>query len=155
MSSRRLENVFSVTIFRLEDVLKTFWRHVLKTSSRRLEDQQMFAGMPLVCSFHYILLQSSDVLKTSWRYILKTSSRRLGGKKNVYCGYLYLTNLNVYLTNLYFTNLYLTKLRRIQNVLLGTLFIFALFWNTSSISILRIKISEIGECASKAIKTKF
>ena len=33
MSSRRLEEVFSVTIFRLR-----------KTSSRRLEDQQMFAG---------------------------------------------------------------------------------------------------------------
>ena len=27
-----------------EDVLKTSSRHVLKTSSRRLEDQQMFAG---------------------------------------------------------------------------------------------------------------
>ena len=35
---------------------------------------------------------------------LKTSSRRLGGKQNFYWWYLYLTNLNVYLTNLYFTN---------------------------------------------------
>ena len=31
--------------FYAEDVLKTPARHVLKTSSRRLEDQQMFAGM--------------------------------------------------------------------------------------------------------------
>ena len=64
MSSRRLQDVFRVTIFRLsrrlEDVLKMSWktkncyagdvlktssRHVLSTSSRRLEDQQMFAGV--------------------------------------------------------------------------------------------------------------
>ena len=71
-SSRRLQDAFSVTIFRLprrlqdvfarllqgvfkklwktkycyaEYVLKTSSRHVLKTCSRRLEDQQMFAGM--------------------------------------------------------------------------------------------------------------
>ena len=72
MSSRRPQDAFSVTIFRLprrlqdvfatllqgvfkklwktkycyaEYVLKTSSRHVLKTCSRRLEDQQMFAGM--------------------------------------------------------------------------------------------------------------
>ena len=71
MSSRRLQDVFSVTIFclprRLQDILKTSCKNVLKTfsrrickmssrrlgrrkivtlktSSRRLEDQQMFAG---------------------------------------------------------------------------------------------------------------
>ena len=33
--------------------------------------------------------------------------------------------------------------------------IFVLFWNTSSISILRIKIAEVGKWARKAIKTKF
>ena len=64
MSSRRLEDIFSVTIFlfprRLQDVFKTFlqdvfktsWKakncyaeDVLKTPSRRLQDQQMFAGL--------------------------------------------------------------------------------------------------------------
>ena len=71
MPSRRPEDVFSVTMFRLprrlqdvfrdvfktfsrslQDVLKTSWKtknfyakDVLKTSSRRLEDQQMFAGI--------------------------------------------------------------------------------------------------------------
>ena len=69
MSSRRLQDVFGVTIFRLprrlhdvlktslqdvfkQGVFKTCWKtkncyaeEVLKTSSRRLEDQQMFAGM--------------------------------------------------------------------------------------------------------------
>ena len=113
-SSRRLQHVFSVTILRLprrledvlktswktkncyaEDVLKTSWRHVLKTSWRH-------------------------VLKMSWRHVLKTSWRHYGDKQNTYWGYLYLTNLNVYLTNLYLTNLYLTNLRWIQNALLRT-----------------------------------
>ena len=71
MSSRRLQDVFSITIFRLrtrlqdvlrdvfktpwktknccaEDVLKTSSKHVLKTSSEPLEDQQMFAGEFLI-----------------------------------------------------------------------------------------------------------
>ena len=64
MSSRRLQDAFSVTIFLhprhfqdifrtscktkncyAEDVLKTSSRDVLKTSSRCLEDQQMLAGI--------------------------------------------------------------------------------------------------------------
>ena len=102
-SWRRLEDVFKTSrktswrrLGRRKIVtLKTSWRHVLKTSWRH-------------------------VLKTSWRHILKTSSRRLGGKQNFYWWYLYLTNLNVYLTNLCFTNLYLTNLRRIQNASLRT-----------------------------------
>ena len=94
MSWRRLQQVFSVTFFRLprrlEDVLKTSWRRLantswrhlprrlqdvfktnlqdvfkkswktkncyagdaLKTSSRRLEDQQMFAGYILCCCYY-------------------------------------------------------------------------------------------------------
>ena len=101
MSWRRLQHVFSVTIFcfprRLQDVLESKkllrWRHLQNMSWRH-------------------------VSKTSWGHILKTSSGRLGGKENVYWWYLYLTNLNVYLTSLCFTNLYLTDLRRIQNALL-------------------------------------
>ena len=64
LSPRRLQDVFSVIIFclprRLQDVLKTSWktknyyaedvlktfaRRVLKTSSRLLKDQQMFVGI--------------------------------------------------------------------------------------------------------------
>ena len=63
---------------------------------------------------------AEDVLKTSWRHVLKTSWRHCGGKQNTYWGYLYLTNLNVYLTNLYFTNQYLTILRRVQIALIRT-----------------------------------
>ena len=51
---------------RLEDVLKTSWRHVLKMSWRH-------------------------ILKTSWRYVLKTSSRRLGINKSK-CVYLWSNN---------------------------------------------------------------
>ena len=108
-----------------EDVFKTSWRHVLKTSWR-------------------------DVLKTYWRHTLKTSSRRLGGKQNFYWWYLYLTNLNVYLTNLCFTNLYLTNLGRMRHLEPNN-FDIRLILKHTSISILRIKISE----ASEARKKKF
>ena len=90
-----------------------------------------------------------DVLKTSSKDILKTSSRRLGGKQNVYWWYLYLTNLNVYLTNLCFTNLYLTNLGRMRHLEPNN-FDIRLILKHTSISILRIKISE----ASEARKTK-
>ena len=86
----------------LEDVFKTS----PKTSSRRLGRRK--------------IVNAEDVFKTSWRHILRTSSRCLGGKQNFYWWYLYLTNLNVYLTNLRFTNLYLKNLRRIQNASLRT-----------------------------------
>ena len=110
MSWRRLQHVFSVTILhlprrledvlqrRLEEVLKRSWRHLARRLGRR----------------------KIVTLKTSWRHVLKTSWRHYGDKQNTYWGYLYLTNLNVYLTNLYFTNLYLTILRRIQNTLIRT-----------------------------------
>ena len=104
---RRLQHVFSVTILRLprrlEDVLKTCCKDIWKTSRRHV----------LKTSWRY-------VLKTSWKHVLKTSWRHYGDKQNTYWGYLYLTNLNVYLTNLYFTNLYLAILRRIQNALIRT-----------------------------------
>ena len=113
MPSTRLQHFFSVTIFRpprrLEDVVKTS----CKMSWRRLGRRKI---VTLKTSWRH-------VLKTSWRHILKTSSRRLGGKQNVYWGYLYLTNLNVYifdLTNLYLGKLNLMILRRIQNVLIRT-----------------------------------
>ena len=65
MSSRRLQDVFK-TYFQhvlktsrktkkcyTEDVLKMSSRHVLKTSSRRLEDQQIFAGYIQFLSQHF------------------------------------------------------------------------------------------------------
>ena len=121
MSSTRLQrNNFTsskTSWRRLEYVLKTSCKDVLKTSWRRLEDLLQDV---LKTSWKTKNCYAEDVLKTSWRHILKTSSRRLGGKQNFYWWYLYLTNLNVYLTNLCFTNLYLTNLRRIQNESLRT-----------------------------------
>ena len=88
---------------------KTSWRRLTKTSWRRLEDvfktSHKTSWKTKDCYAEDVLKTSwRHVLKTSWRHILKTSSRRLGGKQNFYWWYLYLANLNVYLTNLCFTN---------------------------------------------------
>ena len=117
MSWRRLQHVFSVTILRLPRRLEDILQDVLKTSWKT---KNCYAEDVFKTSWKTKNCYAEDVLKTSWRHILKTSSRRLGGKQNFYWWYLYLTNLNVYLTNLCFTNLYLTNLRRIQNALLRT-----------------------------------
>ena len=83
---------------------------VLKTSSARLQHNN-FTSSKMSCK---------DVLKTSWRHVLKRSWRQYGDKQNTYWGYLYITNLNLYLTNLHLTNLHLVILRRIQNALSRT-----------------------------------
>ena len=109
------------TFVGLQDVLKTPSRHVLKTFSTRLQ-RNNFSSSKTVSKMScvYVLKTPSKNLGRQKIFTLKTSWRRLGDKQNVYWGYLYLTNLNVYLTNLYFTNLYLTNLRRIQNALIRT-----------------------------------
>ena len=120
MSWRRLQHVFSVTIFRLprrlaktswrvlENVLKTScktsWRRLgrrkivtLKASWRRLED------VLKTCPEDVLKTYLEDVLKTCLADVFKTSWKK--------------TNLNVYifdLKNLHLTNLYLTNLRRIK-----------------------------------------
>ena len=113
-SWRRLEDDFKTfrkTFWRLlEDVFKTSW----KTKNCYAEDVFKTSWR------HFLKKSWRHVLKTYWRHIFKTSSRCFGGKQNFYWWYLYLTNLNVYLTNLCFTNLYLTNLRQIQNASLRT-----------------------------------
>ena len=78
MSWRRLQNVFSVTIFRLprhledilqirlEDFLKTSWRHLERRTEDVLEDEKLLGWRCLV-------------FKTSLRHVFKTYSRRLLG----------------------------------------------------------------------------
>ena len=150
-SSRRLQNmswrcfqhIFGVTTLRLEDVLKTSWRHlarsledVWKTNNCYAEDVfrtpwrhalKMSWGHVLKTSWRHIfktcledVLKTclEDVLKTLWRQIFTYLLREF--PRNIYWEYLYLTNLNVYVTNLFFANLYLTILRRIQNALFRT-----------------------------------
>ena len=81
---RRLQHVFSVTIFRLprrhEDIFKMSSRPLgrkgivtLKTSSRRLEDMSWRCFKDMSC------------LKTSWRNIFKTSSRCFGDNTSSRC----------------------------------------------------------------------
>ena len=95
---------------------KTFWRpleDILKTSWKT---KNCYAEVVLKTSWIHVLKTSwRHILKMSWRHVLKTSWRHYGDKQNTYCGYLYLTNLNVYLWSLH-----LTILRRIQNVLSRT-----------------------------------
>ena len=83
--SRRLEDVFSVTLFVFQDVFKTYLQYVFlkrlqdvlqdvfKTFSRRLQD--VFQDVFKTC------LQ--DVLQLCLQDVFKTSSRRLGRQKNV------------------------------------------------------------------------
>ena len=120
--------------------MKTSSRHVLKTSSTRLQRNNFTSSKTSWKRLEDVLKTSC---KTSWRHVLKTSWIHYGDKQNTYWGYLYLTNLNVYLTNLYLTNLHLTILKRIQNALSRTIIsIFVLFLKSRSISISRIKISD-------------
>ena len=79
LSSRRLQDVFSGTIFRLPRRLQDVFprrlsskkkncstEDVLKTSSRRLEDQEMFAGMfafYFMFTFCFKFLQTSLITK--------------------------------------------------------------------------------------------
>ena len=116
-TSRKTKNCYA------EDVLKTPWRHVLKTS------------------WNHVLMTS---WRHSWRCLENMSWRHYEDKQNTYWRNVYPTNLNVYVTNFYFINLYLTILRRIQNALNKTHHsnIPPIFWNSSSISISRIKISD-------------
>ena len=126
-SWRRLQDVFSVTIFRLwRRLLKTSCKYILKTSWKRLQDvlwDVLKASWRRLQDVFARRLQ--DVFKTSWRRLgrrkivtLKTSWRRLGDVLEInkmfigisLSNHSLLTNLNQYLTNLYLTNLYFTNL---------------------------------------------
>ena len=138
---------------------KTSWRRLAKTFWRRLED---VLKTSCKTSWKAKNCYAEDVFKTSWRHVLKlswspiwkTSLKRLRRKQNVYWWYLYLTNLNVYLANLCFPNLYLTNLGQMRH-LESNNFDICLILKHTSVSILKIEISEIREWASEARKTKF
>ena len=83
---RRLQDVFSVTLFVFQDVLKASWRRLQdifakrlpKTSSRRFQD--VFKTSSKTCLQDVLQLCLQDVFKTSWKtknVTLKTSSRCL------------------------------------------------------------------------------
>ena len=96
MSWRGLQNVFSVTIFRLprhlENVLKTSWKSLAKTSWRLLEDVLKTSWKTKNCYAEDVLKTSSrHVFKTHSRHVFKTFSRRLLGI--FYWEYVLLKNL--------------------------------------------------------------
>ena len=81
MSSRRLQHVFTATILRLRDVLKTFCKDVLKTSwrhlARRLEDVLKTSWKTKSCYAEDVLkTYLEEVLKTFLEVILKTLWRQ-------------------------------------------------------------------------------
>ena len=86
-------------------VFKTCSRHVLKTSSTRLQRNNFHLPRRLEdvlkTSWKTKSCYTEDVLQVSLRYVLTTSWTRLGDRQNVNWEYMYLTNLNVYLTTMF------------------------------------------------------
>ena len=110
-SEKNFKATSQLTFAGLQDVLKTSSKHVLKTSSARLQHNNFLSSKTsstrlqrnnfsssktssrrLVRCLQDVLKTSwkrkncyaKDVLKTSWRHVLKTSWRRLVDKQNVY-----------------------------------------------------------------------
>ena len=130
-------NISQQTFVGLQDVFKISWRHVLKTSSTRLQCNNFSSSRHLARCLEDVMKTSwktkncyaEDILKTSWRNVFKTSWRPVlktswrQGKCLLglsVSNHGLLTNLNQYLINLYLTNLYLMNLRRIQNAWIRT-----------------------------------
>ena len=159
MSWRRLQHVFSVTIFRLPRRLaKTSWRvleNVLKTSCktswRRLGRRKI---VTLKASWRRLEDMPWRRLEDiSWRRLEDMSCRRLQDvleKNKSKCVYLWSSKstFNKCISDKSKANPKCID----QNPIIP---ILSLFWNTSSISIFRTKISEIGVWPSETIKTKF
>ena len=124
MSSRCLQDVFSVTILRLprrlEDVLQRHLKNVLKTLSRRLGRRK------------------NVTLKTSWRRLEDMSWRCLEGiiETNKILG-ISVSNKSIFHKSISDNSKANPKCIN-QNPIISLL---VLFWNSGSISVLRIKIS--------------
>ena len=142
-SWRRLQHVFSATILRLprrlEDVLQRRFEDVLKTSWKT---KNCYAEDVLKTSWRHVLKTSwRHVLKTSWRHILKTSWRHYGEKQNTYWG----SNKSKYVSNKTIFHKFISGNSKANpkcinyNPIISP---FLLFWDSRSISILRIKISD-------------
>ena len=122
-SWRRLQHVFSVTIFRLPRRLEGRKILTLRTSSKRLQDmsQRHLEDMSWRSLEDMSWRRLEDMSwrrleDMSWRYVLKTSWRQTKCLPGIFASdHGLLTNLNQYLTNLYLIKLYFTNLRRIQN----------------------------------------
>ena len=123
-SWRRLQNAFSVTIFHLP-------RRLEDMSWRRLEDISPLEDMPSRRLQDVFKTFSRHVCKTSWRQIkclLEISISKISksiSDKSISHVYIWQIKVNPICINWY-----------------PIIIIFISFWNSSSISILRIKISD-------------
>ena len=106
-------------------VFKTSWRHVLKTTSTRLQRNNFSSSKTSSKRLEDVL---EDEKLLSWRHfkvVFKTCLEDVLDINKIFTGisvsnHGLLTNINQYLTNLYLTNLYFSNLRRIQNALIRT-----------------------------------
>ena len=134
------------TFVGLEDVFKTSWRHVLKTSSTPLQHNNFTScktsWKTKNCYAEDVLKTSwRHVLKMSWRHILKTSWRHYGEKQNTYWGSnnsKYASKKSIFHKSISDTSKANPKCINYNPIISP----FLLFWNSRSISILRIKISD-------------
>ena len=148
-SWRRLQHVFNVTILRLSRRLED----VLKTSCKSWKTKNCYAEDVFKTSWRHFL---KTCLEDIWRHVLKTSGRHCENKQNTYWRYLYLSYLNVYLTNLYFKSLSDNSKANHKCINKNSIIsLFVSFWNSSSITVLRIKISDDWFSVVKSAEVKF
>ena len=120
---RRLQHVFSVAFFclprRLQDVLKTSCKYVLKTSWKM---KDCYAEDVLkTCVEDVLKTYLEDFLKTCLEDILKISWRQTKCLLGIpVSNHSLPANLNQYLANLYLINVYFTHLKRIPSALIRT-----------------------------------
>ena len=138
--------VFKTFWRRLEDLLKMPSRCLgrrklvmLKTSSRCLED------VLKTCLEDLLKTYLEDVFKTSWKQTKYLLGISVSNKSKC------VSNKSIFHKSISDKSKANPKCVT-YNLIIS---IFIVFWNKSSISILGIKISEIGEWANEAIKTKF
>ena len=139
MSWRSLQHVFSITTFEdvfrktknsyAEGVFKTYWKTCLENVLKTCLEDVLKAYL-------------EEVFKTSWRQTKCLLGISVSNKSK--CESIFNKSIS-------------DESKANPNCINWnpTISIFVLFWNTSTISILKIKISEIGDRPSEAIKTKF
>ena len=112
MSWKRLQHVFSITVFCLPR------RHL----ARRLEDlQDVFKTSWKIKILCWRCLEDITwrcLQKMSWRRLADMSWKRL--QDTLETNKIFTGDVRYYIINLYLTNLYLTNLREIQNALIRT-----------------------------------
>ena len=153
--------------------MKTSSRHVLTTSLTRLQRNNFSSSKTARRRLKDVLqirledvleeknCYAEDIFKTSWRHVFKTSwwhVFKTSWRQTKCVLEIYVSSKSKCVSKKPIFHKSISDESKVnpkcinQNTIIS---IFVLFGNTSSISILRIKISEIGDSPSEAMKTKF